>query len=279
MKFLSPSSPVSFLLIAAAFLATSCRPGKNGASGESVTWPELAAFDELAYQAEGLAKTGDLETVRALRSRIVEAGWAVSPKTLPANAANPEKAEQLLQDLSTIVNGLTGPALDDETLSQFVIGLHPVIASLMETAGMPHIHANEGPNGGFFYPVFDTGGGQIGTAEIKLHDDAGDIEIWLTQGGRGGAPWRFGLDTILTLDFPALGKQATLAVRDREKNADESGASTIESGQTHYFVYPGATGADAAWLTGAEFAAKAELRFVGGTTGSIVLRPHVHHEN
>ena len=28
-------------------------------------------------------------------------------------------------------------------------------------------------------PVFDSAGKQVGAIEIKLHDDAGDLEVWL----------------------------------------------------------------------------------------------------
>ena len=69
-----------------------------------------------------------------------------------------------------------------------------------------------------------------------------------------------------------------LAVRDRERNADESGSSTIHQGATAYFVFPADTGADASWLMGKEFAAKSELRFEDAKTGSFILRPHVHRK-
>ena len=44
------------------------------------------------------------------------------------------------------------------------------------------------------------------------------------------------------------------------------------------FRFPADTGVDASWLMGSEFAAKAELGFGTETTGSFVLRPHVHRE-
>ena len=141
---------------------------------------------------------------------------------------------------------------------------------------MPHLHGNEGPHDGFLHPVFNADGEQIGTAEIKLHDDAGDLEVWLTRGGHGGEPWRLPVDSTLNLAFPDLDKTVTLAVRDRVDNKDESGAPTISEGVTSYFIFPGETEADATWLQGAEFAAKAELRFQDATTGTFALYPHVH---
>ena len=143
---------------------------------------------------------------------------------------------------------------------------------------MPHIHANEGLNGGFLFPVFDVDGKQNATVEIKLHDDAGDLEVWLKKGGYDGEALLLPTATILTLDFPALDRNVTLAVRDHERNEDESGNSTVVEAKTNYFVFPGETGVDATWLMGAEFAAKVELSFTSSTTGSFVLRPHIHRE-
>ena len=77
----------------------------------------------------------------------------------------------------------------------------------------------------------------------------------------------------------SFGQSVSLAIRNREKNEDESGASTIKDGATAYFVFPGESGADASWLMGADFAAKADLGFEGHTTGSFVLRPHIHRVN
>ena len=267
------------LCLSLAVVASSCKRGGNTGpgAGEEVSWPELNRFDELAYRADGLARTGDLPAVRESLSELLEAGKAVSPASTPSNAADPQQVETILSDLASLIGGLSADP-DDESLKNLVLGLHPVVESLLKAAGMPHVHANEGPNSGFLHPIFDTDGKQMGTAEIKLHDDAGDIEVWLTRGGHGGEPWRLPLDTTLSLKLPDLGKEVTLAVRDQERNEDESGASTIQDGATAYFVFPGETGADASWLTGVDFAAKAELSFAEATTGTLVLRPHIHKE-
>ena len=261
-----------------ALVAASCKRAGTGTGDEVVSWPELVQFDELSYRADGLARTDDLASVRASLSELLEAGQAVKPASVPSNVADRQQVDTILADLTSLVDGLSASDLDDESLTNLVLGLHPVIEKLIKAAGMPHIHANEGPNDGFLHPVFDGGGEQVGTVEVKLHDDAGDIEVWLTRGGRGGEPWRLPLDTTLAIDFPALEKAVTLAVRDKERNEDESGASTIQDGATAYFVFPGETGADASWLMGTEFAAKAELKFGESTTGSFVLRPHIHKE-
>lgn len=241
----------------------------------AVEWPELAAFDELAYLADGHVRTQDLGAVEAARIELLTVGRTVTAATIPANVADRKRVEATLSDLTGLIEGLSEDP-DEETLSSLVLGMHPVIEELMKAAGMPHVHANEGPRGGFRFPVFDELGEQMGTAEIKLHDDAGDVEVWLTRGGYDGSPWRLPVDATLELQFPALQREATLAVRDQERNEDESGAVTVVDGATDYFIFPGASGADAAWLMGKDFAAKAELRVLQATTGSFVLRPHVH---
>ncbi|MEM7386786.1 MAG: hypothetical protein AAF514_17755 [Verrucomicrobiota bacterium] len=270
---------IALLFLSLILSASSCkRSGTRAGSGDQqVLWPELQRLDEVVYRAEGLARAGDLAALRGSLSGLLDSGKAVTPETTPSNTADPQQVETILSDLASLIDGLS-PDIDDETLLPIVLGLHPVVEKLIEAAGMPHSHANEGPNDGFLHPVFDAEGNQVGTAEIKLHDDAGDLEVWLTSGGHGGKAWRQPLGTTLELDFPILGKKVPLAVRDRERNEDESGASTIQDGKTAYFVFPGETGADASWLMGEDFAANAELRFDESTTGGFILRPHIHKD-
>lgn len=260
-------------------IGSSCERTDTKTKEEEVIWPEIVHLDNLAFRADGLVRVKDLAAVRVLLSELHLAGVAVTPSTIPSNAADPQEVELILYDLANLVSGLATENLEDGLMENLVLGLHPVIAKLIEAAGMPHIHENEGPNSGFLFPVFDVKGKQIGTTEIKLHDDAGDIEIWLKRGGYDGEPWRLPIDTVLTLEFEGLEKKVSLAVRDRVRNEDESGATTIYEGTTDYFVFPGETQANADWLMGSEFAAKVELSIGDATTGTFVLRPHIHRKN
>lgn len=54
----------------------------------------------------------------------------------------------------------------------------------------------------------------MGTAEIKLHDDAGDIEVWLTQEGHGGEPWWLPVATSLAMNFPAAEKTGSASLSE-----------------------------------------------------------------
>ena len=268
----------SFISLLFILSLCSCERNATNTGDETVSWPEITEFDNIAFQADGLVRVKDLEAARKILDELMKAGRAVTSTSIPSNAAKPEEVGLILSDLENLVSELGAENLDDSSLENLILGLHPVIAKLIEAAGMPHIHANEGPNGGFLFPVFDVDGKQNATVEIKLHDDAGDLEVWLKKGGYDGEALLLPTATILTLDFPALDRNVTLAVKDHERNEDESGNSTVVEAKTNYFVFPGETGVDATWLMGAEFAAKVELSFTNATTGSFVLRPHIHRE-
>jgi hypothetical protein len=246
---------------------------------QTVVWQQLTAFDEIAAKAEGLAQVGDLAALRQMQPEVVKTGAAVTPDTIPPNAKNPAGLAEPLADLAELIAKLSAADLNEEDLKTYTLALHPLVAVMMTEAGMPHIHANEGPHGGFFHPVFGSDGKQAATLEIKLHDDAGDLEVWLVKGGRDGPALDLPLDSVLKLDFPDLKRQIELRVRDREKNAGEDGVSNLRNGQTNYFIFPGETGSDAKWLMGVNFAAKAQLTLPGGLSSEVfVLKPHVHHE-
>ena len=273
MSKFSPS--ISLILILSL---CSCEQSATNIDDKTVSWPEITELDNIAFQADGLVRVKDLQAARKILDDLMKAGRAVTSASIPSNAAMPEEVGLILSDLENLVSELGAENLDDSSLENLILGLHPVIAKLIEAAGMPHIHANEGLNGGFLFPVFDIDGKQSATVEIKLHDDAGDLEVWLKKGGYSGDPLLLPTATVLTLDFPALDRNVTLAVRDHERNEDESGNSTVLEAKTNYFVFPGETGVDATWLMGAEFAAKVELSFTNATTGSFVLRPHIHRD-
>lgn len=146
------SAVLTLLCVCLALAASSC--GRDGRGADKpVSWPELARFDELAHRAEGLARVGDLAGVRDSHAELLAAGKALTPATVPHNVADPQQVETILKDdLTSLVKGLSAKELDDESLTALVLGLHPVIEKLITAAGVPHIHANEGPNDGLHHP-------------------------------------------------------------------------------------------------------------------------------
>lgn len=135
-----------------------------------------------------------------------------------------------------------------------------------------------GPHTGFVVPVSGPDGA-AGFAELKLHDDKGDLEIWLATDAAITAPLDLPLDAAIGVTFPEKGKSAELRARNAEKNEDEDGNANVREGKTNYFIFPGATGADAEWLKG-NFRSQATIQFSdGGKTYSsapFTLVPHTH---
>ena len=106
-----------------------------------------------------------------------------------------------------------------------------------------------------------------GYLELKLHGDAGDLELWLNEGfantygfaGTIGKPSAFDVpkETVMKLTFPkhpvGKDKTVTLAVRNMEKNEDEDGKENMRNGRTNYFIFPGDSDQDPTWLKDEKF--------------------------
>lgn len=139
-----------------------------------------------------------------------------------------------------------------------------------------HDHAEHGMHDGV---VAALEGGH-GYVELKLHDDLGDLELWLTTDEDGKTPLDLPLDATIKVSFAGKGKIVELKVRDTEKNADEDGKANLRDGKTNYFIFPGRSGADASWLKGADFDDEVVVAIKAGsasyTTAKFELRPHTH---
>lgn len=127
---------------------------------------------------------------------------------------------------------------------------------------------------------FHSRAGKKGFAELKLHDDKGDLELWLTEDSAGEKPFELALDDVITVSFPLLDKTVQLRVRNQDNNEDESGTANIRESKTNYFIFPGDTGADASFLVGKEFSSSTILSFSTGDAQYVTLpfelRPHTH---
>lgn len=142
--------------------------------------------------------------------------------------------------------------------------------------GHEHVH---GPHDGV--PATFSGGAQQGWLELKLHDDKGDLELWLASDPRFTTPFDLPLDAVIELEFvDHAGRKVQLRARDAANNPDEDGKPNVREGKTNYFIHPGATGADASWLMGKTFQSIVVLRFtrdgVACTSEEFVLTPHSH---
>lgn len=113
-----------------------------------------------------------------------------------------------------------------------------------------------------------------GYLELKLHGDAGDLELWLYGGFAmsnavtkmaGGAPTPFDVpkETVVRVTFPSHpGKAVEMRVRNGDKNEDEAGTPNMRGGtRTNYFIFPGESGQDQSWLVGEKARYVAQLAF------------------
>ena len=151
-----------------------------------------------------------------------------------------------------------------------------------ERAGLPldgHGHEHkEGPHHGI--PAKFTGN-DSGHLELKLHDDKGDLELWLFRDAALTMPFDLPLNESVQIRFIDVnGRTVTLRPRNQEKNEDEDGQPNVRDGRTNYFIYPSRDGEDASWLKGKAFQSIVIVYFPLDGEDSVseefILKPHVH---
>lgn len=144
--------------------------------------------------------------------------------------------------------------------------------------GHGHEH-HDGPHDGV--PATFKGGAVTGHLELKLHDDKGDLELWLGEDSGFTRPFDLPLDATIEVEFVDVqGRKVTLRPRNRTSNDGEDGKPNVRDGKTNYFVFPGQSGDDASWLQGKEFQSIVIVRFARDSQSfvstELVLKPHVH---
>ena len=120
-----------------------------------------------------------------------------------------------------------------------------------------------------------------GFLELKLHDDSGDLELWLAKDERATVPFDIPLDSKIHIEFIDIaGRNITLFPRNKETNEGEDGISNTRNGKTNYFIFPTAEGEDVSWLIGPEFSSIVVVSFSLDenqiTSEEFVLKPHEH---
>jgi hypothetical protein len=150
-------------------------------------------------------------------------------------------------------------------------------------AGLPlddHGHEHkDGPHAGI--PATFAGGGILGHLELKLHEDLGDLELWLSHDEHFSKTFDLPLSSEIEIEFIDLGgRKIALRPRNQEENEDESGKPNVRDGRTNYFVYPSVAAEDASWLRGKTFQSIVVVRFARDGTEFVseefVVKPHAH---
>jgi hypothetical protein len=110
-----------------------------------VTWKALKQLDTLAERSEALCDQQAVAELRKLALPIKKAAAAVTVDPVPADAKDPDQVKVLQGDLKSLSDALTNPEQQDGVeLTAILAGIHPIVEKLMEAAGMPHVHEDEG---------------------------------------------------------------------------------------------------------------------------------------
>ncbi|EGB10325.1 hypothetical protein AURANDRAFT_62784 [Aureococcus anophagefferens] len=127
--------------------------------------------------------------------------------------------------------------------------------------------------GGILAPLYVAGGDHAGFLELKLHDDLGDLELWLTD--LKGGPLDVPHSAFVALKCASLGRAVKLGIRNLDSNEDEDGVPNMRDGETNYFIFPAVPGTDASWLKGTEWRAAVEVRISAGDGASLEAKPFI----
>lgn len=118
------------LLVSLTLFLVACGPQQDA----SLEWPELKALDMEVEELDGLlAGDPDPAAMAEHLPHVQEALEALFASGIPEGTENPELVEQKLEELKSLA---TEVGKSPEVLP----ALHPLVASIMEEAGMPHVH-------------------------------------------------------------------------------------------------------------------------------------------
>lgn len=125
----------SFLFLLLLSILTACDSPAPPVAADPVDWPELRALETIAAEVADHARDrSDLELMKD-RTRLVQAGWAVNPASVPENVANFAEVKALLSDLVSLVNGLAVPEAEPTRFREIALGIPSVVEKLVIASG------------------------------------------------------------------------------------------------------------------------------------------------
>ena len=250
-------------------------------------WAHINAYAKVVSEA---AAKGDIATVHKeqinLEALIGELGHA--------DNAVPEKKEDrvsgMIKNAKRALEQLHHAADHKDTagMKKRAKSLAKVIALLRAqypkemTGGMAEVKDDIGPHEGMLAAFSGPHGKEAGVIELKLHDDKGDLELWIARDSAIAKPFDIDATEKIVVSFKnTMHEKASLAVRNNSKNEDEDGKPNMREGKTNYFIFPGNSGASADWLKGSKFKSEVTVTFHDGEiayhTNPFLLIPHGYH--
>lgn len=220
------------------------------------------------------------ETTRATRATDAAnlAALARALETLTRTLPDADRTTGMLANLARAADQLAHQADEGGPVDELIGRLTDVLRlarRLDPASSSPALEPTYilGPSGGILTELRNASNQPVGWVEVKLHGDAGNLELWLATDQRLVLPLRVPVGAVAKLELLGPGRTVELRVRDTLTNKDEQGRVTIFEGRTHHFIFPGETGADAAWLKGENFQSPARLS-IQDFEATFELKPH-----
>ena len=251
-----------------------------------VEWPDLHELDAQTRDYESLLQTESIDALRADASLLKLQAMKVARQKPPRKVRNPLVIRVLQEEMLRLTQSFRDPTSGSVAhIRSAVSQLHTLVRDMMHESGMGHEHLHQdhgvGPHEGLLASFTSSDGDTAGFLELKLHDDKGDLELWLACDRYMVHPMDLPLDARISVTFVDKDNQGVeLGIRNAQRNEDEDGRPNVREGKTNYFVYPVSPGVDTNWLKGASFRSRVVVAFsLDGkvmTSETFTLRPHSH---
>jgi len=108
-----------------------------------VSWPSLTELDNLSILVEHAA---DAHKHGEQKAMLVQAKGLINDvvSSVPNNVHHPEEVAVLLKDLQALTSDIDKlESLGHNELDALSYAIHPIVAQVMKSAGVPHVHAKE----------------------------------------------------------------------------------------------------------------------------------------
>lgn len=114
-----------------------------GESGGVVKWPAVSELDEATHRLVAAAESAPDAEFRKQMLAWSEAAMLVSEQAPPKNVANREKVLLLQKDIGSIAESAANSGtMPGDIARRMARGMESAVHSLMESAGMPHVHGH-----------------------------------------------------------------------------------------------------------------------------------------
>jgi len=142
---------IASILLAGSLLIVACDSGSTKQNAtpaaapavEVVKWPAISEIDELAERGGAAAKANDVARMKELGAAIAAKAAALSPESIPANAKAKDEVKVLVGDLKSLAAELAGAeSMAEADLKTALDGVHSVVARILTTSGVPHVHGD-----------------------------------------------------------------------------------------------------------------------------------------